>query len=728
MDNSTPRTMGLQTHRPISSRIWQRSEIAAAIVIVIFLLNRIAPALAQTTNFTDVSTSSGIAVPDNRNVTSLGNPIWGDFNNDGYLDIYAGNHGGTPNLFENNGNGTFTDIQPTSGIPTLPIPAGDRHGASWGDFNGDGLLDLFISVGGNQGNPPPDKADELYENNGGGTFTNVTAAAGVRNATGRGRSPNWVDFNNDGLLDLYIQNVEPPNVLYKNNGNGTFTEMAAAAGIANIPGSISSWADYNNDGCMDLFVVSPGTPDQLWKNNCNGTFANVTTAAGIAGNTGGYGIAWGDYNNDGNIDLFIPRGRADDRAFTWNSSGLTFSDQESGAQGGVDFTTTATQVTFDSFVANCPSMSQTFYGASSTHPASMPFTLTAQQAAGMPTYTVGGSVGIFVWNDSSGWHIRANAPSTRTPTNFYGIVTGNGTFQSVKGYNLPPEPKLPSGTLYRNNGDGTFTDATTSSGLGAAVTNNRGAGWGDYDNDGYLDLFVVNSGNIVGNGVNHLYHNNGNGTFTDVASAVGLGSLADGRGDGAAWGDYNNDGSLDLYVLNGADLPTPILGATSTSCLAHGPHVLYRNSGNSNNWLKLNLTGVTSNRFGMGSRITLRSGSLTQFREVNGGGGESFSQGAPGPVHFGLGQATAADSITIKWLSGAISTLDNVSSNQTIQIVEGPTPTPTASVTPSPTRTPTPTRTRTPTPTRTPRPTRTPTPTRTPRPTRTPTPSVTAPR
>jgi hypothetical protein len=213
--------------------------------------------------------------------------------------VYVGNHGGTPNVFRNNGNGTFSDIQTSSGIPQLAFPASDRHGASWGDYLGNGLLDLFITVGGDQGNPPSGKTDQLYKNNGNNTFTDVTAAAGVQNATGRGRSLNWVDYNNDGLPDLYIQNFQTANHLYKNNGNGTFTDTATSAGVANISGTISSWIDYNNDGCMDLFVVGPSANDQLWKNNCNGTFTSVTTAAGIAKKSGGHAIAWGDYNSHG---------------------------------------------------------------------------------------------------------------------------------------------------------------------------------------------------------------------------------------------------------------------------------------------------------------------------------------------------------------------------------------------------------------------------------------------
>jgi hypothetical protein len=639
-------------------------------VSVIFVLSLVPPVRAQTT-FTDVSTATGIAVTDNRNITSFGNPVWGDFNNDGNLDIYVGNHGAVPNVFLNNGNSTFTDIQTISGIPALPFPVGDRHGAAWGDYLGNGLLDLFITVGGDQGNPPPGKTDMLYKNNGNNTFTDVTAAAGVQNSLGRGRSPNWVDFNNDGLLDLYVQNFQTANVLYQNNGNGTFTNVATAAGIASITGTVASWIDYNNDGCMDLFVVGPGSNDELWKNNCNGTFTNVTTAAGIAKKPGGIGVAWGDYNNDGFVDLYVARGVEDDAAFIWTPSTINMADEESATQGGIDFTTTATQVTFDIYIEACHAATKTFYGASTTHPNAVPFTLTAQQAAGMPAYTAGTTLGTFVWNDASGWHIRDSGPKAQIPYAYYVIVTGNGTFQTVTGSGIKAEPKLSSSTLYRNNGNGTFTDVTNSSGLGTLATNNRGAVWGDYDNDGYLDLFVVNSGDILANGVNQLYHNNGNGTFTNLTVSAGLGTVVDGRGDGAAWGDFNNEGFLDLYVVNGANTPTPIIGGGSR-CVEHGPHVLYQNSGNSNHWLNLNLVGTVSNRFGLGSRITLQAGSLTQFREVDGaaGGGESFSQGAPGPIHFGLGQSTTATSVTIQWPSGITQTLNNVSANQMVSVVE----------------------------------------------------------
>jgi enediyne biosynthesis protein E4 len=157
-----------------------------------------------------------------------------------------------PSLWHNNGNETFTDHRPLSGLS----PEGDRHGAAWGDYDNDGDMDFFITLGAERGKTLGGKTDQLYPNDGGGAFTDVTMPEGVRNAAGRGRSANWVDFENDGNLDLFLKNAKTPNALYRNNGDGTFTEVAGPAGIADAPGEVSAWADYDGDGYMDLFVTS----------------------------------------------------------------------------------------------------------------------------------------------------------------------------------------------------------------------------------------------------------------------------------------------------------------------------------------------------------------------------------------------------------------------------------------------------------------------------------------
>ncbi|HEY8671085.1 MAG TPA: CRTAC1 family protein, partial [Terriglobales bacterium] len=163
-----------------------------------------------------------------------------------------------------------------------------------------------------------------------------------------------------------------------------------------------------------------------------------------------------------------------------------------------------------------------------------------------------------------------------------------------------------------------------------------------------------------GKGANYLFRSNRNGTFTDVASSAGVQDLVVNRGRGCAWGDYDNDGFLDLFVTNGE----------SNTQYELGPQVLYHNKGNGNKWLKIKLVGTTSNRQGLGVKITAQIGRRTQYREANGASGHFLSQGA-GPVHFGLGKATVVDQLTVKWPSGVSQVLTGVSANQEITVTEG---------------------------------------------------------
>ncbi len=345
----------------------------------------------------------------------------------------------------------------------------------------------------------------------------------------------WADFDRDGYVDLLDGNLKTDMVLYKNNGDGTFTDVTVPAGLGQMHYIECAFADFDGDGFPDIFCTTalPFSPprDALFKNNADGTFTDVTDQAGILHLFDGRAIAWGDYDNDGDLDLFISRG---------------------------------TDV----------------------------------------------------------------------------------------GYKQ---------TLYRNNGNGTFTDVSDESGLGV-VNNNRAAAWGDFDNDGYLDLYVVNSGtDPVGKGPNFLYRNNHDGTFTDVAAETGVQALVESRGRGAAWGDYDNDGFLDLFVTNGED----------NTDFNRGPQFLYRNQGNGNHWLKIKLVGTVSNQQGLGAKVTLQVGRMTQFREMNGADGHFYGHGST-PLHFGLGATTMISGITVQWPSGSIQTLRRVSADQEITVTEIP--------------------------------------------------------
>jgi YVTN family beta-propeller protein len=203
---------------------------------------------------------------------------------------------------------------------------------------------------------------------------------------------------------------------------------------------------------------------------------------------------------------------------------------------------------------------------------------------------------------------------------------------------------------------------------GVGITGNTWAAvWGDYDNDGYLDLFVANSGDNPQNNQCYLYHNNGDGTFTDVAAAEGL-QLEDNVAahKGASWADYDNDGFLDLMIKNGVGTETSGGGAS------RGTHRLYHNThpGNTNNWLKIKLVGVQSNRNGIGAKLKFTTKNGSQFRQNDGGGGGVLYSQSSEPVHFGLGQATEGD-LQITWPSGVVDNLQAVQADQLITVTEG---------------------------------------------------------
>jgi FG-GAP-like repeat/ASPIC and UnbV len=491
-----------------------------------------------------------------------GGIIVDDFNNDGYLDIVTSAWGldDAMHYFQNNKDGTFSDMTEHSGLKGITGGLNIQQT----DYNNDGNTDIFVLRGAWHQQGFGNQPSSLLRNNGDGTFTDVTIPSGLLfyHPT---QAAVWADFNNDGWLDVFIgaENAGGSDtsgvhtcMLYLNNHDGTFTNVAASAhcDITAFVKGVAS-ADYNNDGWADIFVSTLDGKKHLLKNlgksGSNVDFEDVTDQSGIGKNTRGTFTTWFfDYNNDGWPDIMVA-----DYQYRNNSLG--------------------------------------YYAAA--------------KALGKPEEGAG---------------------------NIY---------------------------LYRNNHDGTFTDATKEAGLDKVVYS-MGANFGDIDNDGYPDMYF-GTGNPDFRSLipNKLFKNMGGKTFADVTISSRTGNLQ--KGHGVAFADFRNTGTQDIYIKMGGAYK----GDSYTSSL-------YVNPGQSNNnFISLKLEGVKANRAAIGSRIkvsfTENGVKRSVYKDVNSGG--SFGS-SPLQQELGIGQAKMIDDIEIRWAgSNTIQHFKNVSPNQFLHITEG---------------------------------------------------------
>lgn len=380
------------------------------------------------------------------------NPIWGDMNGDGFIDLMVSHHGTTPDIYINSKDGTFSErhVIPTFGIEYFSEHY-DFHGYSFTDFNSDGVLDLFITLGAKRGDPEFSKRDLLYRGNGNGSFEQVSTEFGVENPTGRGRSSCWFDYDGDGQLDFFLKNLDTPNLFFLNQGESGFVDIAADINLQGFTlGSVCSIVDYDNDGDMDIFLTSGSLDDTLLSQLEDGSFVDASELAGIAPYARGHGVAWGDYNNDGFMDLYIARGAPS--SFTGLISELE--------------------------------LENTLY----TNNGDGSFTEDTLSAGLSGNYNTSAAVWGDVNNDGLLDLLVTNA----------GEVDGSGN------HNF----------LYLNNGDGTFTDIADQANINdqAEVDGHRyhTTSMGDYDNDGALDIILASESIGSSKGATELYRNLGN--------------------------------------------------------------------------------------------------------------------------------------------------------------------------------------------------------------------------
>ena len=488
------------------------------------------------------------------------------------------------------------------------------------------------------------------------------------------------DFNNDGLPDLYVVNSNGPNSLYRNNDDGRFTDVAEAIGVAGpIPsGNGAGWADYDNDGDLDLFVAAWGS-SRLFRNSGppSFTFTDVTDLAGVGDPDRTYrtmGIAWGDYDADGYLDLLVVRHITEDHLkhpnLTTELSKIPRSLALYRNEGDGAF-----------------SNRTTLLGDPNVFPSGV---LVAGFKPAFLDYDNDGDADIYLVNDMGAQLypnvlLRNDGPNPTGRWRFTDVSAKSGAGLAIFGMGLAVGDydndsdldmymtNIGPNQLLRNEGDGTFTNQTDVAGVGhSAVPNQPGAefnfhvGWGagffDYNNDGYLDLYAV-AGLVEKIPLaeplaqpNAIFLNNGDGTFTDVSLLSGAADPGIGRD--VALADFNGDGCVDIFVVNmGEGDGTP------------GHSKAYWNRCDyENNWLAIKTVGSTSNRDGIGARITVHSNGLTQVREM--GSSQHHVSSSLVSAHFGLGKATQVDAVEIRWPSGRVQILTDIHVNQRITVVE----------------------------------------------------------
>ena len=509
------------------------------------------------------------------------------------------------------------------------------------DYNGDEWQDIYVTSTPDLAGLVPDSEGEnaLYRNNGDGTFTDVAQGAGVADAEAKGNGGCAADYDNDGDQDLFVANWGASR-LFRNNGDGTFTDVAQSAGLADPDGTYRSmgcaWGDYDRDGALDFVVVrhiDESNPDAftkrlyhfdvrplaLFHNDGDGTFTEVTHLLGATEHPsrteGAYGSVWGagfqpvwmDFDNDGDSDLYIVNdfGEYIHPNVLWRNDGPA-------SDGG------------------------------RPHPSSLP--------EGEGTLE-------WVFSDVS--------ETSGAGAAMFGMGLAMSDYNS-DGYLDMFITNIGDNVLLTTSDGQTFRDAAADAGVAyGEFRRQQRVSWGtvffDYDNDGYEDLYVA-SGYLDTDDINRreqpnlLFRNDGTGVFEDVSSISGAADWGTGRG--VAYADFDGDGCLDLFVAN--------LGR---SAALGEPARLFRNRCDwGNNWLTVKTVGTASNRDGIGARVALSVGGRSQIREVTAGASNSSQNMLP--VHFGLGQASNVEEIQVRWPSGREQILRDVTPNQVLTVIE----------------------------------------------------------
>ncbi|MFH1681322.1 MAG: CRTAC1 family protein [Candidatus Eisenbacteria bacterium] len=613
----------------------------------------------------------------------------GDVDGDGWPDLLVGNHCNKPTVYINRRDGTFEDVAEKVWRADL---GADMHGAAFADFDNDGDQDVIVTIGAmrGQGSGP----NQLLVNRD-GVLVDEAVSWGVDYPLARGRTPTWVDADGDGKLDLLLRNQErddrrAPSAIFL-QASGRFLESNASLGFSahrdyaldksrryaalvqnvlrlrfQIPRSLFGWefaqlADLSGDGRMDL--VSWGTPTRVF-GLTRTPFTELTYRVGFPKVRGMMSDAvFGDFDGDLATDVFcVGEGR---RELLWLAgphelrARIATGSEESKmflfeTEGAVSFQLGPRWYVPESMV---------FIGTAGRKPPSLSFTLSSSDSLlqdGDRAREALPRPGVFISlaPDGRTWGVEASLKGHLAL-----LVKTSAPIEGFEALNFPPVYGGWAGKLLLRRENGFVVK--DSIGTGDEPLAFRSVAAGDFDNDMDLDLYMVGTG-FVRNTENALLENDGAGRFAPVPGAGGASGSTGGVGECVVVLDYDRDGFLDLFVANGEGSPP---------FCEDGPHQLFRNSGNDNHWIEIDLEGVLSNRDGIGAQVVAETGGISQARE-QGGGMHRASQNHQ-RVHFGLGTHDRIDRLTVRWPSGVVQELTDVEADQILTIRESPGPRPT---------------------------------------------------
>jgi enediyne biosynthesis protein E4 len=521
-------------------------------------------------------------------------------------------------------------------------------------------------------------------------FTDITTASGIHFTHFKGNDGVSInleefgpgvcvsDFDKDGWQDIYFVNgrdrykrgIAVKNALYRNNGNGTFTDVTDSA---HVPGTNYGlgcvWGDYDNDGFPDLFVSQFGA-NVLYHNNGDGTFTDVTAKAGVAGLESGHfhaGAVFFDYDRDGKLDLYVgsyvnlgPKAqRYCDIGGVKSSCAPAVYPGSPNALYHNNGNGTFTNVTAAAKILQ-PDGKNLSVGAFDWDNDGWPDLFVAND--GQPAY---------LYQNLHNGKFREMAETAGMAYNTHGQMMASmcislGDFNNDGWLDLYiSDFQKNSDHVWRNSGKGYFDEISDEAGITLATKEvlSFGGGFLDYDNDGWLDIFIGNghvypeieqvSTDTLYKQHNSLFHNEGNSKFTDATVPGGLTAVPPRAARGVALADFDNDGYVDVLVANNGDPPT----------------LLHNNALHKNHFVNFKLVGTKSNRDALGARIKITAGGVTQIREIAGGG--SYLSQSDLRANFGLADAASISAVEVAWPSGAHQTFQNVAADHFYEIVEG---------------------------------------------------------